>query len=261
MQRAITLTVRGETMRGMEHFPDDAKHPLPAVILYHGFTANKLQEHRMFLKLCRELESQGTACFRFDFLGSGESDGNFEQMTVSREVAEGIAVLDSVRADARVDPSNITLVGMSMGGLVAGMIAGDRATQVHNLVLLCPAGNMRELIMADQRNADDTVTKTAVPDVFDHGGNLIGSAFLYDLTTIDGFARARPFRGATLIVHGTRDLSVSPEIAARYQTTAFDGRATVHLVEGADHTFNSHAWETELISTVTAFLRGVQRGV
>jgi pimeloyl-ACP methyl ester carboxylesterase len=142
VQKAIELVYRGQTLRGMEHVPEVSGDKVPAVVLYHGFTGNKLEPHRMFLKISRALEESGVAAFRYDFLGSGESDGNFEEMTVSKEVAEAHAILDSVKQDPRIDPERVMLLGMSMGGLVASLVAGDRPADVAKLMLLCPAGDM-----------------------------------------------------------------------------------------------------------------------
>lgn len=254
VQKAISLPVRGQVMRGMEHVPEHPGIPCPAVILYHGFTANKLQEHRMFLKLSRALESRDIASFRFDFIGSGESDGDFEDMTVTREIEEAKAILDFVRLDTRVDPARVSLLGLSMGGLVAGIVAGDRRADVNNLILVAPAGNMYELMMAGPLG--DMVRAGTVwkPEQADAGGNLIGHGFVDDLARIDGFARASHFAGDVLIVHGTNDQAVPCEVARRYQEISFGGRAMLHFIEGADHTFNRYAWEQEMIMTVCDFL-------
>src|ERR1700737_4360766 len=94
MQRAIELVYNGMTLRGMEHIPHaSSNEKLPAVILFHGFTGNKLEPHRLFLKISRALEQLGFACFRFDFLGSGESDGNFEVFPVPKKLPKDIPFL------------------------------------------------------------------------------------------------------------------------------------------------------------------------
>jgi pimeloyl-ACP methyl ester carboxylesterase len=253
MQQAITCTVDGKVLRGMEHFPDGDRLPVPAVLLFHGFTANKLQEHRLFLKISRALCERGVAAIRFDFSGSGESDGDFEEMTVSGELREAHALLDRVLADGRVDATRVSVLGLSMGGLVGGILAGERPADVHRLVLLAAAGNMRELIArgvgeAPERRGDI---------LYDAGGNLVGWSFYDDLMTIDGFSRAAPYSGPVLLVHGTNDESVSYEVAYRYRDEAYRGKAEVILVEEADHTFNRHDWELQVLTAVTEFLTKV----
>lgn len=251
MQKAITLVHRGMTLRGMEHIPEQAQGPLPAAILFHGFTGTKVEPHRLFVKLSRALEARGVAAFRYDFLGSGESDGNFEDMTVSGEVEEAHAILDSVRRDPRINPNRVSLIGLSMGGLVASLVAGDRPQDVHRLVLLAPAGTMLELVLGMVRQAGVDVAKA---DVFDHGGDLVGRAFAEDLMRLSVYPRAAHYQGPVLILHGSNDETVPPEASHRYVRESYGERAELHLIDGADHTFNKFEWEQEVIRRVCDFL-------
>lgn len=251
MQKAIELTCNGFVLRGMAHIPERASdEKLPAVILFHGFTGNKLEPHRMFVKISRALEKLGFAVFRYDFSGSGESDGDFEQMTVSGEIAEAHAILDAVQNDPRVDATQISLIGLSMGGLVASVLAGDRPQDVHKLVLMAAAGNMYDIIK-------DTVDAyLAYPDlqVVDHDGNLVGRAFAEDLKTLDVFTRAKSYDGDVLLIHGTKDDTVPYDVSLKYQELSYGGRAKLHSIEDADHTFNRYEWETEVIDSICQFI-------
>jgi uncharacterized protein len=252
MQKAITLSYQGLTLRGMEHVPERAEgsEKLPAVILYHGFTGDKLEPHRFFLKMSRAIEQCGIAAFRFDFLGSGESDGDFEEMTVSKEIAEAKAILEMVKNDPRIDQARISLLGLSMGGLVAGVVAGEQPADIDRLVLMAPAGEMYPFIektLGDELHNPELVT-------YDLGGDLVGRAFAEDCKTLNVFTRSQGFRGDVLLVHGTNDPVVPVMVSHLYQQHSFGGRATLHEIEGADHTFNKYEWEREAIETVCQFL-------
>jgi pimeloyl-ACP methyl ester carboxylesterase len=247
MQRAITLTHEGMILRGMEHIPEvGSSEKVPAVILFHGFTGMKLEPHRMFLKISRALEKMGIASFRFDFLGSGESDGDFEDMTVSGELAEANTIFDFVRTDQRIDPDRVSLIGLSMGGLVASVLAGDRPQDVHKLMLLAPAGTMYERI----KDMHEAATVSADVKIVDNGGNLVGVQFAEDLKTIDVFNRAKNYQGDVLLIHGTKDEAVPFEVSNLYVERSYGSNATVHFIDGADHTFNKYEWETELIDKI-----------
>jgi uncharacterized protein len=250
MQKAITLNHQGKTLRGMEHIPDFAKGSVPVVILFHGFTGTKLEPHRLFLKISRALEQEGIASFRFDFLGSGESDGNFEEMTASTEIAEANTILNFVKKDSRIDSSQVTLLGLSMGGLVASVLAGDRPEDIHKLILLAPAGNMYEII----KDAAEAYLAHPGLKVVDYYGNLVGREFAEDLRTLDVFERARHYEGEVLLVHGTKDPTVPCEVSSMYQEQSYEGRAKIHFIAEADHTFNRYEWETELISEICSFI-------
>ncbi|HEU4965022.1 MAG TPA: alpha/beta fold hydrolase [Bacilli bacterium] len=253
MQQAVTLEVRGLTMRGMAHVPEATiagREKVPTVILYHGFGGNMLGKHRMFLKLCRELERIGFASYRFDFIGSGESDGNFEEMTVSHEIEEAHAIFDYVKSRPHVDSERIIVLGISMGGLVAGIVAAERPQEVDKLVLLCPAGDVQ------------TVFKPyALPylqhphlQVVDMEGDLVGRAFAEEVVEMDVFGRSKGYAGPVLLVHGTADPLVPFQTSELYKQHCYGDQATIHPITGADHTFNKHEWEREMIEVVTGFV-------
>lgn len=250
MQQAITLKVDGFTLRGMEHVPEGAnERPVPAVILYHGYTGTKLEPHRMFLKISRALEAKGIASFRFDFAGSGESDGNFEDMTASGEIRDAKAILEMVRADKRINPNEVSLIGLSMGGYVAGITAGDMAEFVHRLVLMAPAGNFRDIVQAVAgREGVDATQK-----YFDDNGNLVGRALYADVMRIDALERSKPFAGPVLLIHGTNDTTVPYQISEKYRDEVYGERAILRLIDEADHTFNSTPWESEVIQSIIDF--------
>ncbi|WP_026962738.1 alpha/beta hydrolase family protein [Alicyclobacillus herbarius] len=250
MQRAVELVSHGATLRGMEHIPDTPDERYPAVILFHGFTGNRLEPHRMFLKISRMLEGIGYASFRFDFMGSGESDGNFEDMTLSTEIADAHVILDRVKQHPRVDANRIVLLGLSMGGLVASLVAGDRPEDVWRLILLAPAGNMPGIVRYMEAN------EPIDPDakVYDHAGNLVGRAFADDLRGLNAYPRAARYQGPVLLIHGQNDETVPYQVSEQYRDEAYGVRATIHIVEGANHTFDGHAWETEVLDTIRGFL-------
>lgn len=84
MQNAVELQSRGLTLRGMLHIPANISGKIPMVVIFHGFTGNKMEPHFILVKLSRLLETKGIASVRFDFAGSGESDGDFSEMTISK---------------------------------------------------------------------------------------------------------------------------------------------------------------------------------
>lgn len=249
MQKAIEIKHQGKTLRGMEHVPDEGEG-FPAVILFHGFTGNRLEPHRMFLKISRILEANGIASFRFDFLGSGESDGNFEEMTLSSEIVEANEILDFVKKDSRVDPEKTSLLGLSMGGLVASLVAGSRPDDVYRLVLMAPAGDWMKVIV--QQTSELHVSEKQA--IYDHGGNLVGRAFAEDLKTLDTYPHAGRYKGNVLLIHGSKDLAVPPKVSEEYRDLAYGKNTDVHIIEGADHTFNSHRWEQEALRYILSFL-------
>ena len=89
------------------------------------------------------LQAHGIASIRFDFNGHGESEGDFQEMTVPNEIEDAKHVYAYVR-DLRYINS-IAIVGHSQGGVVASMTAGQLGTDaLRAVVLMAPAAVLRD---------------------------------------------------------------------------------------------------------------------
>lgn len=94
-------------------------------------------------------EAQGLACLRFDYSGHGQSDGRFEDGTISRWLEEAEAAFRSLTTGPQL------LVGSSMGGYIAllllrKLLAEGRqsaeAARIKALALIAPAWDMTDLM-------------------------------------------------------------------------------------------------------------------
>ncbi|MDB5435411.1 MAG: hypothetical protein JWR47_1668 [Phenylobacterium sp.] len=89
--------------------------------------------------------ASGRAYFRFDYLGHGESSGDFRTKgTITRWREDALAVLDELVEGPAV------LVGSSMGGWIACLTAMARPERVTAMVLVAPAPDFTEKLMAPQ---------------------------------------------------------------------------------------------------------------
>jgi alpha/beta superfamily hydrolase len=95
----------------------------------------------MFVKFSRALADLGFASIRFDFVGSGESDGEFVNMTLSGELEDAVNILSHVKTLNFVDQDRIGFVGFSASGEVASILAGLNSEAIKALCLwACSAG-------------------------------------------------------------------------------------------------------------------------
>ena len=88
--------------------------------------------------------SRGRSYVRFDYFGHGESSGSFRDGTISRWRDDALAVID-VRTEG-----DVVLVGSSMGGWIACLAALARPDRVKGLVLVAPAADFTEKLMAPE---------------------------------------------------------------------------------------------------------------
>jgi pimeloyl-ACP methyl ester carboxylesterase len=88
--------------------------------------------------------TRGRAFLRFDYLGHGESSGDFAEGTIGRWRDDALAAIDSLTAGPLV------LVGSSMGGWLAVLAALARPHRVRAMVLIAPAADFTEALMAPE---------------------------------------------------------------------------------------------------------------
>ncbi len=246
MQKYSEIKSGGLTLRGMVHIPETGKKLHPFAVMYHGFTGNRLEAQGNFVRLSQELEALGIGSARFDFSGSGESGGKFEDMTASGEIAEAKMIFDFVRNSDFADNNNLIILGMSMGGLISSLIAYE-LPGLKSMVLWAPAGNMKNII--------DLLIKVNphYGDNIETNGVLFNKKLLDDLKKYDPFAAAKKFSGNVLIVHGTRDTAVPLKVPRQYRES-FPGKCSLVEIRDADHTFSKLIWKNKLIETTKEFL-------
>jgi pimeloyl-ACP methyl ester carboxylesterase len=112
----------------------------PGVVFLGGFnsdmTGSKAEDLAAFCA------AYGQAFLRFDYSGHGTSGGRFEDGTIGRWVADGEAVLDAMTEGPQI------LVGSSMGGWIALLLALRRPERVAGLVGIAAAPDFTARIEA-----------------------------------------------------------------------------------------------------------------
>lgn len=252
MQQAVEFVVDGKTLRGMYHRPA-GEGSYPTVLLFHGFGGTKLEPHRIFLKLSRQLAAAGIAALRFDFSGSGESDGDFEEMTFSSEVREAEAILDYALSLPVTDRQRVGAIGLSLGGGVTAALAGRRPEELRSVVLWAPA-ETGAVVRLFQQQMETGGHYRDERGCYDMGGLWVNGFFLEDMMKWDLLALAGKFPGPVLILHGSADETVPVETADKYHR-AFPGDPELVIIEGADHTFNRHDWEAQVLEKTEEFFK------
>lgn len=247
---AVEIKNNNKTLRGMLHKPEIEKK-IPIAVFCHGFTGYKQEKHFMFVKAARSLEQAGIASLRFDFAGSGESDGEFCDMTFSSEVSDALSVVEYARSLGFVDTSRIYIIGLSMGGAVAGVVAAYRR-DVAKLCLWASAGDLhnvlKNFIIAETGNY--IFNSRGYIDV---SGNIAGKALFDEIKRTDVFGQSMGYANPVLIIHGDNDTIVPVGNAYKYKEI-YGGNAILHILKGANHTFDRQEWEAEVIKKTVEFL-------
>jgi pimeloyl-ACP methyl ester carboxylesterase len=85
--------------------------------------------------------AEGRAFLRFDYLGHGESSGDFRAGTITRWRADSLAAIEALTEGPLV------LVGSSMGGWISCLVAAEIPRRLHAMVLIAPAADFTEALM------------------------------------------------------------------------------------------------------------------
>ena len=254
MEKLISFENQGQRLFGMTHSPDTDKRA-PAVLMCHGFTGDRVESHFIFVKMARRLADAGFFVMRFDFRGSGESEGDFSDMTIPAEIDDARVALAWLRGQPEVDPKRVSLLGLSMGGAIATSLAGEDE-DIAGLILWSALAQPSMLVSQSVTTADKTPSPLGVQKDgnFDMGGNLVGKAFKETAGEVQPLKSIQKYAGEVLILHGTRDEVVPPSEAERYFEAAGEERASLHWIQGADHTYNAHIWEQEVLKLTVDWL-------
>ena len=196
--------------------------------------------------------TSGRAFVRFDYSGHGESDGRFEDGTISRWAEDARAVL------AAFCPGEVLIVGSSMGGWISLLIARGLLAEpgrLKGLVLIAPAPDFTEALLWPQIPPEGQAAIARdgawqVPP--DEWGDSypITRALIADgrknLLLGDVVRTGCPVR----ILHGTADSSVPWSHAMRLVERLALDEATLTLVKGGDHRLSRPEDLERLVRTV-----------
>ena len=269
MMQFIEFQSGANTLRGMLHLPESRgpAGPHPAVLFLHGFTGQRMEAHFLFVHLARELErgpqspysaiggpQPGLASLRFDFAGSGESDGEFADMTVSSELDDACAALDFLRRHAAIDARRIGVVGLSLGGCVAGLLAGRRGEELACVALLSAVAEPARILSFIRQGKFDV--QLANWGYIDWDGLMIRRPFLLDLERHHAAEALSAYDGPVLVVHGSEDNLVPRSEAEMFcEARQAAGKPTqFELLAGAGHTFASIEHTAKLAELLRGFL-------
>lgn len=254
MEKPVVFQSNGQPVVGILHRPEKRRGRVPAVVFFHGFTGTKVEKHRLFVKMARALANAGIAVLRFDFRGSGDSAGEFSRMTITGELKDARAALRFLRTQPGVDPSRVGVLGLSMGGLVAATILGEDP-RIRTAALWGAVSKTEKLVKS--RMPPEGRRQLEEMGVVDDRGNAVGRAFLEDLGTHAPLKAIVRTRASVLLVHGGDDQTVPPSSSRAYEKALRKARKAVvrHVIRGASHTFDSLAWETELIALTLDWFR------
>ncbi len=242
-EHPVVFTNGGMQIMGVLHRPP-SEAPPPGVLFFHGCTGSRTEAHWLFVKIARYFATRGIMSLRFDFRNSGESEGRFEDMTISGEVSDALRAFGFLTEECGADPERIGLLGLSMGGAVAAITAGRLRGRVKSCVLLNPVARPLDDLNFLAQTREVNVSGFPI----EYNAFLFGQAFIEELPVIRPLEEITSATCPVLVINGTADRTIHPRRSREYHDTLRRAgiRTELAVLEGADHTFASAAWEREV---------------
>lgn len=206
-----------------------------AVLLCHGFGGSLHGD--LLERIGNDLLEHNIATLRFSFNGHGQSDGNFEDMTVTSEVEDAKTLVRWLREQPWCN-GKIGIGGESQGGVVTGMTAGEMGDTLRAAALMCPAAVLRDdAIRGNTMGSryDPLNLKEGVPMGKDR---KLGKAFIEEAFGLDIYGVTSRYQGPMMILHGTGDRIAPYTYGERYHRQASD-HSRLYLIPAAAHDFSA----------------------
>ena len=176
----------------------------------------------------------GRDFLRFDYFGHGASDGDFAAGTITRWRADALAVIETLTEGPLV------LVGSSMGGWLAALVAMARPERLKALVLIAPAADFTERLLrpslSDEAHA--ALARDGVwrrPSLYDPEGYPISRALLEDGARWSILPGPVPIQAPTRILQGGEDPDVPWQHALEFANSLKGPDVVFTLIRDGDH--------------------------
>jgi alpha-beta hydrolase superfamily lysophospholipase len=217
----------------------------------HGFKADK-DEQGIYANTAEELCRNGFTVLRFDFAGSGESNGKFVDMTLTSEAEDLKSAIKFMRSGGC---TKIGLIGNSFGGTVS--ILGW-SKEIGAMVLWNPKtrkGGFSSLYRADKNWRIKLESKGYFELYAENTKRFyrVGKPLINELDSIDIFSEAEKIKAPTLILHGDKDTHTP--IADTVELMKHLKNGKLEIIKNAEHGFHDPASEKIVIKFTVEWFR------
>ncbi len=221
------------------------------MLLCHGMESTRAGTKQ--LAIVRRFVPLGFTVIRFDFSYVGESEGSFEDISISGEVADALGAIDFI---GDFGPSRLIVVGSSMGGAVALLAAAGAPHAVNAVATIAAVGHaslftsgLSSSELEDWRRSGKRRWRDA----------WVGSGLLIDAERVDILSAVASSPQPILVMHGDADASV-PVAHGRDIARAAGTRAELALFDGVGHRFDGPGQIEALLDRLEGWVRATGSG-
>ncbi|MCB1419334.1 MAG: alpha/beta hydrolase [Notoacmeibacter sp.] len=230
------ITVEG-TCIAVRHLPAGRATDRAGLVWLGGFRSS--MDGTKANALAAMAAGEELSLLRHDYSGHGESGGAFEAGTISRWLAESLAVFDRFTDGPQV------LVGSSMGAWIALRMVQELANRgdgarIAGLLVIAPAPDFttllrRPALTPEQENALMRDGRIELPSRYDDGPYVYTRALFEDGEVNRVLTGPLDTHCPVHIIHGTEDADVPLAHGLRLMEHLPADNVTLSIVRGGDH--------------------------
>lgn len=233
----------------------DSTKPI-GVIFMGGFRSD--MEGTKAVALETWCQAEGRAYLRFDYTGHGQSSGAFEDGCIGDWAADALLAFDHLTQGPQI------VVGSSMGGWIALLVARARAERVKGLVGLAAAPDFTEDLMWDTMSDAQRTELMAQGHVLEANDYDPCEPYVITKKLIEDGRRQLLLREPLNIkvpvrlIQGMKDADVPWATALKIQDVLVSDDVEIQFVKAGDHRLSEDADVVRLTRTVDALLKNME---
>lgn len=224
----------------------------PGVVFLGGFKSDMTGTKAMYLQ--KWALQRGKAFLRFDYSGHGASSGNFLDGAIGDWFEDALAVIAANTEGPQI------LVGSSMGGWIALLLARAMPNRVAGLVGIAAAPDFTEAMWAEASAVQQAALMSA--GQITQASEYSATPYVITRRLIEDGRRNLVLQSPLNLpfpvrfLQGTADTDVPVSVALRLLDHATGSDIRLALVKGADHRFSTPACLAMMVQAVQDILAG-----
>ena len=220
---------------------------VPAVIMLHGNGSTRHEAGNAYDYTAPEMAKAGIATIRFDYIGNGDSTGDYIDFTYDKGVEDAMKCYEYLSTLDVIDMDHVGIMGWSQGGRLALLTAGrnDVFTSV------CTWAGAYDQKGTDAEQYEIAKENGYYEVTYSWREPLKQSPAYYECAmSIDYPAEVANIKAPILAINGTNDTTVVPETAQAIIDASTSEGSQVLLLEGGDHTFGVFSGDDTILKTL-----------
>ncbi|RRD95922.1 alpha/beta fold hydrolase [Clostridiales bacterium COT073_COT-073] len=208
----------------------------PAVVMLHGTGSDKNEVGGGYAMLASAFAKAGIASIRIDFIGSGDSTGDYKNYNFTTAVADANAACDYLAKMPEINRDKIGIMGWSQGGTIALLAAGQNPA-FQSALTWAGEPDLSDML---PKEAYETAQKDGFYTMeFEWRTALnVGLQWFKEVEKTDVLKVFANSKAPVLAINGTDDTAVAPEKAGQIKAASTHPQSKALLLEKADHTFH-----------------------